>query len=190
MTTVGPLSADGPIPALEITPPMTAHDLEVLFDYSYWANKKLFRVIASLTPDEFTRHVAGSYGSVRNTLLHALSAEWGWLGRCGGPERGPRLEPGDYPTIEVLVERWSWVEAEMRRFLGGLKDEDLARTIEYPGGGGEKRSMPLGELLQHTANHAAHYRGQAALLLRELGHAPGDIDLLFYYSEKRGIPAW
>lgn len=169
---------------------MTAHDLEALFDYSYWANKKLFRVIATLTPEEFTRHVAGSYGSVRNTLLHALSTEWGWLDRCGGPKRGGRLEPDDYPTAEALVEKWSWIESGMRRFLGGLKDEDVAREIEYEGGGGAKRSMPLGEVMHHVTNHSAHYRGQAALLLRELGYTPGDFDLLFYYSEKRGVPAW
>ena len=29
-------------------------------------------------PDEFTRSVAGSDGSIRNTLVHVLSAEWAW----------------------------------------------------------------------------------------------------------------
>ena len=169
---------------------MTVQDLQVLFDYSYWANKKLFHVIASLTPEEFTRPVAGSYGSIRNTLVHVLSTEWGWLDRCGGPERGRRLEPGDYPTAQSLRDEWSRVESYMREFLAGLEDEDLARHVEYDGSGGAKRSMLLGELMHHAANHAAHYRGQTALLLRELGYAPGDVDLLFYYAEKRGISAW
>ena len=83
---------------------MTVNDLQVLFDYSYWANEKLFRVIPRLTPEEFTRSVAGSYGSVRNTLVHVLSTEWGWLDRCGGPKRGPRLEADDYPTAGSLME--------------------------------------------------------------------------------------
>ncbi|HEU4453883.1 MAG TPA: DinB family protein, partial [Longimicrobium sp.] len=143
------------------------------------------------TPAQFTQTVAGGYGSIRNTLVHVLSAEWGWLERCGGgPERGGRLDPERYPTAEAHVDDWSRVEAGMRRFLGGLKDEDVAREIEYQGGGGAKRSMPLGEVMHHVTNHSAHYRGQAALLLRELGHAPGDFDLLYYYSEKRGVPAW
>ena len=63
---------------------MTIKDLEVLYDYGYWANGKLFEVIAQLTPEQFTRPVAGSYGSIRNTMVHVLSAEAGWLDRCGG----------------------------------------------------------------------------------------------------------
>jgi uncharacterized damage-inducible protein DinB len=55
---------------------------------------------------------------------------------------------------------------------------------------GEKRSMPLGELMQHAATHGVHHRGQVALLLRLLGCAPGNFDILIYYADKRGVPAW
>ncbi|HMH11804.1 MAG TPA: DinB family protein [Edaphobacter sp.] len=50
-------------------------DLQALYDYGYWANGKLFEVVSQLTPEEFTQSVAGSYGSVRNTIVHVLSAE-------------------------------------------------------------------------------------------------------------------
>jgi uncharacterized damage-inducible protein DinB len=70
---------------------MTVKDLEVLFDYGYWANRKLFQVVSQLTPEQFTEPVDGTHGSIRNTLVHVLSAEWGWLSRCGGPERGAPL---------------------------------------------------------------------------------------------------
>jgi uncharacterized damage-inducible protein DinB len=169
---------------------MTLKDLEALYDYSYWANKKVFDVISRLTPEEFTRSVGGSYGSIRNTLVHMLSTEWGWLSRCGGPERGPRLNAANYPTLESLVETWHKVEGYERDFLSKLKDGDLARNAEYTNDRGEKRSMPVGELLQHAANHGVHHRGQVALLLRLLGYVPGNFDLLFYCAEKRGVPAW
>lgn len=169
---------------------MTVQDLQRLYDYGYWANRILFKAISQLTPEEFTRPVGGSYGSVRNTLVHVMSAEWGWLGRCGGPERGARLNPEDFPTLESLAETWSKVESHVRRFLSQLDDGDLARLAEYSGEGSGRRSMPVGELLQHTANHAVHHRGQAALLLRMLGHAPGNFDLLFYDAERRGVRAW
>ena len=169
---------------------MTVKDLEALYDYGYWANKKLFDVIAQLTPEQFTRHVGGSYGSIRNTLVHILSAEWGWLSRCGGPERGPRLDPADYPTAESLNQTWSKVEGYVREFLSKLNDEDLARNAEYMNDAGQKRSMPLGELMQHAANHGVHHRGQVALILRLLGYTPGNFDILFYYAEKHGVPAF
>ena len=51
---------------------MTVSDLERLYDYGYWANKKLLAVLTELTTEQFTRAVAGSYGSVRNTLVHGL----------------------------------------------------------------------------------------------------------------------
>jgi len=56
---------------------MTAKDLEDLYDYGYWADRKLFDVISQLSPEEFTQSVAGSYESVRNTMVHILSAEAG-----------------------------------------------------------------------------------------------------------------
>lgn len=167
---------------------MTIKDLEDLYDYGYWANRKLLQAISQLTPEQFTQTVAGSYGSIRNTLVHALSAEWGWLDRCGGPERGPRLNPDDYPTSESLVVTWDKVEVYVRVFLSGLKDEDLARNIEFTIGEPEKRLMQMGQLMQHAAIHGVHHRAQVALLLRMLGHAPGNFDMLMYYAEKLGMP--
>ncbi len=168
---------------------MTVKDLQVLFDYGYWANCKLLDVVTRLTPEEFTRTVDGTHGCIRNTLVHVVSAEWGWLDRCGGPQRGAPLNPADFPTAEPLVATWKKVEGYLREFLAGLRDEDLARDVEFAIGGGEKRSMPLGELMQHAANHGVHHRGQVSLLLRLLGYSPENFDILFYYAEKHRTPA-
>ena len=98
--------------------------------------------------------------------MHVMSAEWGWLDRCGGHARGPALKADDYTTVESLVHAWGKVEAWVRTFLAGLRDEDLFAQVEYKNDRGETRSMALGELMQHAANHAVHHRGQIALLLR------------------------
>lgn len=160
---------------------MTVKDLEVLFDYGYWANKQLFGVLSQLSAEQFTQPVAGSYGSVRNTMVHILSAEWGWLDRCGGTQRGAALDASAYPTLAALVERWQQVEGYVREFLSTLRDEDLDRSVEFAFGGGPKHTLRLGELLHHAANHGVHHRGQVALLLRILGYAPGNFDILLYY---------
>ncbi len=164
---------------------MTARDLALFYDYGYWVNRKLFPVLLQLTPEQFTQPVGGSYGSVRNTLVHTLSAEWGWLDRCGGQPRGAALKADDYPTPQALIDQWTRVEGYVREFLASLTDPDLDRTIEFTLPGVTPRAMALGELLHHGMNHSVHHRGQAALLLRMLGVAPGNFDILFYYAERR-----
>ena len=162
---------------------MTVRDLQRLFAYGHWANARVFAVVSQLTPEEFTRQIAGSYGSIRNTLVHALSAEWGWLDRCGGAARGAQLKAEDYPTVESIVDRWRQVEGCVRDFLAGLSDRDLERTVQFKLGSGEAQAMKLGHLMQHAALHGVHHRGQVALLLRMLGKAPGNFDLLFFDPE-------
>jgi uncharacterized damage-inducible protein DinB len=164
---------------------MTVKDLEALFDYGYWANGKFFEVLSQLTDEQFIQPVAGSYGSVRNTLVHMLSAEWGWLDRCGGIARGPALSAPDYPTLASVRARWRQVEGHVRQFLASLRDEDLERTIEFSIGNGPKRVMRLGELMHHAAIHGVHHRGQVALLLRSLGSTPGNVDILLYYGRAK-----
>lgn len=166
---------------------MQVSDLQRLFDYNYWATKKLLAVVSQLTAEQYTQHVAGSYSSVRNTLVHVVSAEWGWLDRCGGPPRGPKLNADDYPTVDSLVDRWTKVEGDMRAFLSRLSDADVARDVEFAVGNEPKRALPLGDLLQHAAVHAAHHRGQVALLLRELGVAPGNFDFVLFAGEHRAV---
>jgi uncharacterized damage-inducible protein DinB len=56
---------------------MLVKELELRFNYGYWANRKLFEVLPQLTVEQFTQPVADNHGSIRNTLVHILSAEWG-----------------------------------------------------------------------------------------------------------------
>jgi len=167
---------------------MTVTDLVRLFDYSYWANAKLFPIIEQLTPEQFTQFIDSHHGSIRNTIVHMISAEWGWLDRCGGPPRGPALKPDDFPTPQSVIETWRKVERDLSAFLGGLSDADLDRDVEFAIPPGDKRTLPLGQLLQHAANHGVHHRGQVSLLLRMRGYAPDNFDILLYDFERRRTP--
>lgn len=158
--------------------------LQALFDYSYWANAKIFDVLGSATLQEFTQTIGGSYGSIRNTLVHIMSAEAGWMERCGGPKRGPRLSPADFPTLNSVIRTWTKVEVNMRRLLSDLSDEDLRRKVEFSFDSSRQYSMSIGEMLHHAALHGVHHRGQVALLLRVLGYVPGDVDIFNYYADK------
>jgi len=165
---------------------MTVNDLEMLYDYSYWANARLLPVVSSLSREEFGRSAAGGWGSVRNTLVHMMSAEGGWLERAGGPKRGAPLNADDFPTPESIATYWTAQEGKVRAFLSGLTDPDLAIPREFtipqlPVTG----VLSIGEMLHHAVHHNAHHRGQVTLLLRQLGFAPGNVDIMFYYAARR-----
>src|SRR4051812_10352925 len=128
---------------------MTAKELATLFDYGYWANRKLFGVISGLTTEQFIEEVAGSYGSIRNTLVHIMSTEAGWLERSGGPRRGPKLVAADFPTFASILERWKLIESQIRSFVAALSDHDLQRKAEFVLGDGPGRTLGVGEMLQH-----------------------------------------
>ncbi len=159
---------------------MNVADLRALFDYGAWANRRLFASLAPLSDEQLTRKVAGSYGSIRNTFVHALSAEWGWIERCGGAPRGAKLDPANYPTLASLVQLQDAVERHGRALLATLRDADLTRVVEFKLGDAPPRALRVERMLHHAANHGVHHRGQIALLARELGVAPGDVDLLLF----------
>jgi len=79
-------------------------------------------------------------------MVHILSAEAGWLSRCGGPERGPSLDPADFSTVESLIQDWHTVKVQVREFLDTLKNEDLTRNVEFAIGMAEKRSIAIGRV--------------------------------------------
>ena len=164
---------------------MTVRDLEILYDYSYWANAKLVEPLSRLTLNEFAQPVAGSFGSIRNTLVHMMSAEGGCLARCGGPKRGEPLKPEEFPTLESVTSYWATQEHKLRAFLTGLSEADLSRRFEFTVPlFSFTRLMAVGEILHHVAIHNIHHRGQVTLLLRALGHVPGNVDILFYYAQR------
>ncbi|HEY2783419.1 MAG TPA: DinB family protein [Fimbriiglobus sp.] len=164
---------------------MTVADLRELFDYGHWANAKLFAVVERLTPEQFIQPVSGSHGTIRDTLVHIMSAEWGWIGRCGGPDRGPALNPHDFPSPANLMALWRQVETRSRQFLAGMHEEDLARKVEFSFPGGVPHVLPVGLLLHHAAIHGTHHRGQVSLLLRLHGYNPDNFDFLLYGIDKR-----
>ena len=153
---------------------MAVHDLQELYACGAWANRKLLDALSPLSEEEFT---------IRNTLVHALSAEWGWLGRCGAqPDRGARLKSEDYPTLQSVIDLSRKVEGMAQGFLPTLTEADLSRVIEFSFSPPDTYRSTVEQILRHGAIHSAHHRGQVSLLCRMLGHAPGNFDALFYYA--------
>ena len=63
---------------------MNLQELRTLLDYHYWARDRVLDAAEKLTPDQLTRNLGSSFGSVRDTLAHTYAAEWAWCQRWQG----------------------------------------------------------------------------------------------------------
>ncbi len=70
---------------------MTPEEIQQLYDYNAWANRRALSAAEKLSPEQFIRSVVSSFSSVRDTLAHICAAECIWLERFKG--RSPSSLP-------------------------------------------------------------------------------------------------
>ena len=58
---------------------MTKDDIHLLYGYDRWANARVLQACSLLSAEQFTRDLGGSFSSVRDTFVHIIAGEWGWL---------------------------------------------------------------------------------------------------------------
>lgn len=156
----------------------TVADLRLLYGYTYWATARILERAARVSAEQFIAPAPVPWRSLRGTLVHTLDVEASWRAIWQGrPEvwDAPALPDEDFPTAAALAARWREDEGRMRAYLAGLCDDDLARAVDLPSG-----PVPLWPLLVHVVNHGMQHRSEAAMLLTEYGHSPGDLDLAFF----------
>lgn len=152
-----------------------------MYLYNYWANAKLPAEASNLRSDQFVAPSPYSHGSVRATLVHILSAEWVWRVRCAsGESPSALLDEKDFPSVEALKERWSEEQKLMLSYLNSLDESELNRVVKYRRVGGQPSETVLWHILMHVILHGVEHRSQAAALLTQFGHSPGDIDFVHF----------
>jgi uncharacterized damage-inducible protein DinB len=146
-----------------------------LYEYNRWANHRLYDFAAALGEELCGREAGTQFSmpSVTKMFGHMYGAEWVWLNRWKG--RSPSALPGAaFTSMAEVRGTWDALEAEQKAFVDGLNDADLARAVEYKNTQGTAFSAPLGQLLQHVANHATHHRSEIATMVTMLTGSPPD----------------
>jgi uncharacterized damage-inducible protein DinB len=164
---------------------MNIKDIHLLYEYNYWANKKVLAASADVPVEQFTAPASFPYGGLHGTLLHTLDAEWGWRALFQKIETASDLLPADYPTLSAIGTRWQEEETAMRAYLATLRDEDMESHLRYTTDTGIQRDRILWHCLLHVVNHGTQHRGEAAALLTEYGHSPGDLDFTVFLNDYR-----
>jgi uncharacterized damage-inducible protein DinB len=149
---------------------VTLEDLRTVVDYHYWARDRLLEACAPLTSDQFTRDLSSSFPSVRDTLVHLYTADWGWhlVWQGQSPTDPPAAD--SFPDLASVQSAWQDQESKVRSFVANLGEEGI--------GGFWQR-------LLHLVNHASYHRGQVTTMLRQLGvDAPKSQDMIIFYKER------
>jgi uncharacterized damage-inducible protein DinB len=154
-----------------------------LYAYSAWANARILDTAEQLTPEQFTTSGDG-FDSIRDTLVHTVSAQWLWLERWRENSPPKLWDPAGFADTAELRIRWDEVEVATSQYVATLREPDLALVVSYVNFHGETWAYPLWQQLLHQVNHATQHRSEAALLLTRLGFSPGWLDFLVYVDEQ------
>lgn len=163
---------------------MQMRDLVLLYDYNYWANQRILTRAAQVSQAQFVAPAAHGRGGMRGTLTHTFDGEYSWRMLLQFNTMSFDLTEEAFPTFEALKTRWAEEEQAMRAYLASLDDETVAGVVRYTVEGGIKRERVLWHCLLHVVNHGTQHRSEAAVMLTELGHSPGNIDFTMFLNEK------
>ena len=164
---------------------MDKKDIHLLYRYNAWANARILHAARNLTNEQFAASAPFPHGGLRGTLVHTMFAEWIWRIRWEGVSPTERFKEDDFPDLAALITRWTEEEAKLMAFVENVTDERLNSPLEYKTTKGVlMKEGALWPVMVHVVNHGAQHRSESAALLTDLGHSPGDIDLILFLREQ------
>ncbi|MEM6473644.1 MAG: DinB family protein [Planctomycetota bacterium] len=157
-----------------------------LHQHRSWVNVKLIDATSRLSDEQRHRRFEIGQGSVWQTLLHLVGAEYVWLETILGND--DPVMPGDLPhelvgnqrgddaiqTMDELETFWANLDIRWWAFVDALEPEDLQRPIvkrSTSSHAGQRRATSLMDVLLHVCTHAHYTTAQLINMLRRLGVA-------------------
>jgi len=164
---------------------MSLDYITLLYNYHYWANERVLQTAEQVPAALLDEAGRRSYTRLLDILAHTVGAEWVWCSRWQGVSPTQRPTTAELPTLAAVHERWHDQERQVRAFIASLQEDDLATVLTYSTLQGESTTLPLGHTMLQVVNHGTQHRSEVALLLTELGHSPGDLDLHLFVLEQK-----
>lgn len=164
---------------------MDIKTIQQLYNYNYWAHRRVWTCVEGLTDTQFKQPLDYSIGSVHAQLVHTMSAESVWFDRIAGHSPNGMASPADYPTRATLRHKWDTIEQHVQDYLGQLDTEALLGNITYNRTNGEPKTTPLLGILLHLINHGTDHRAQTLAMIDRVGGATIAQDLIVYLREQQ-----
>jgi uncharacterized damage-inducible protein DinB len=167
---------------------MNYEDLELLVDYHYWAQKRMFDALERLSGEQWARPLESSFKSIRDTAVHVLGAEKVWCSRWQGVSPNGLQSSEAFPDAHGLRIASQELEQEVRSVMREVEAQGVDRRFDYKTLGGVPQSSLFWQMVQHMVNHATYHRGQLTTMLRQIGAIPPKgMDLIAFYREREPI---
>lgn len=152
--------------------------LSTLFSHNLWANLQLFEHCARLTDEQLDTTLSGTYGSIRDTLQHIVTAEQSYFSRIstGQPYRRPQGAPP--MTITEMITSLGETGRGLIEWAPKIQPHDTV-AINWDG---TMRDVPQTIILTQVINHATEHRAQIMAILTQLGIQPPELDSWTYFD--------
>lgn len=156
---------------------MTIDDIRDLFAFDRWATERVLAALDGLDEVTWTAAQVVDERGLGGILVHHLGATQRW--RHGLLEDGqtPRPEKEPLPSPDGIRSAWAAEWPAIDAWLAGLDDAWLARDDE---------GVRFWQMLAHVVNHGTQHRSEAAAILTQAGHSPGDLDMIDFWEERAG----
>ena len=141
------------------------------FKYNLWANLRLLDACEHLSDAQLDATATGTFGSVRETLMHLFAAEEGYARALSETSPTPLLkEFTTFPGLDLL---WQRAERSGEALIKVAEQGDLSQVLHLDGG---TYDAPAIIVVIQAINHAIDHRSQISTLLSQQGIEPPDLD--------------
>jgi uncharacterized damage-inducible protein DinB len=156
--------------------------LTTLFRHNRWANVRLLEICDGLTDEQLGATVIGTYGSIRDTLQHLVTAERSYFSRISTGQ--PYRRPQDAPplTLAEMAESARRTGDGLIEWAPKVGADDVVQ-VDWEG---TPRDVPKTILLTQAINHATEHRSQVMAILTQLGVQPPELDGWSYFDGLEG----
>ncbi len=147
-----------------------------MFRHNLWANLRLIDICSALTDEQLSASVNGTYGPVRDTLLHIIKSEERYVALLTGQTPTASPEPSGFDQLRERARKSGEALVSVAQNL------DTEHVLEGTWRGGSY-SLPVFVPLIQAINHATEHRSQIATILTQLGIQPPELDGWAYHDE-------
>lgn len=152
-----------------------------LCHHNVWANQRLFDACAGLSDAHLDATLIGTFGSIRDTLMHLAGAQARIAAALSGAAPVSVNRDGDpFPGLAALRDD-AHTSGEA---LAGLAARAQAGATVTTTWRGEAYTLPVWMLLAQAITHATEHRTQVAAILTQQGIEPPGMDVWTYHEDR------